>query len=110
MFNPFFKNHGPIKISEIIKLLNININNQHKDKEIQGYKKGKTPPPIIVRKEPQENEGKYDFAHFFSNTKEEPIIFPIKKNKNPAAFEARDLAQKKRIARMKKKIKEEMLQ
>ena len=38
MFNPFFKNHGPIKISEIIKLLNININNQHKDKEIQDIK------------------------------------------------------------------------
>ena len=51
-----------------------------------------------------------DFAHFFSNTKEEPILFPIKKNKNPAAFEARDLAQKKRIARMKKKIKDEQFE
>ncbi len=38
MFNPFFKNHGPIKISEIIKLLNININNKYEDKEIQDIK------------------------------------------------------------------------
>ena len=38
MSNPFFKNHGPIKISEIIKLLNININDQYKDQEIQDIK------------------------------------------------------------------------
>ena len=38
MSNPFFKNHGPIKISEIIKLLNININDQYKDQEIKDIK------------------------------------------------------------------------
>ena len=38
MSNPFFKNHGPIKISEIIKLLHININDQYKDQEIQDIK------------------------------------------------------------------------
>ncbi len=38
MFNPFFKNHGPIKISEIIKSLNININNKYEDIEIQDIK------------------------------------------------------------------------
>ena len=38
MSNPFFKNHGPIKISEIIKLLRININDQYKDQEIQDIK------------------------------------------------------------------------
>ena len=38
MSNPFFKNHGPIKISEIVKLLNININNKYKDKEIKDIK------------------------------------------------------------------------
>ena len=35
MPNPFFKNCGPFKISEIIKILNINFNDSYKDKEIK---------------------------------------------------------------------------
>ena len=35
MSNPFFKNHGPYKISEIIKSLNVNITKTYKDKDIQ---------------------------------------------------------------------------
>ena len=38
MSNPFFKNHGPIKLSEIIKSLNINIGESYKDKEIHDIK------------------------------------------------------------------------
>ena len=38
MFNPFFKNYGPIKVSEIIRSLNINANNLFKDKEINDIK------------------------------------------------------------------------
>ena len=34
MSNPFFKNYGPYKISEIIKSLNINIFEKYEDKEI----------------------------------------------------------------------------
>ena len=33
MSNPFFKNCGPIKVSEIIRSLNINVKNLSKDKE-----------------------------------------------------------------------------
>ena len=38
MTNPFFKNHGPIQISEIIQSLNINIDNYNSDKKIQDIK------------------------------------------------------------------------
>ena len=38
MVNPFFKNHGPLKISEILKFINININTLIKDKEIYDIK------------------------------------------------------------------------
>ncbi len=38
MFNPFFKNFGPIKISEIVKILDININLTDKDFEIYDIK------------------------------------------------------------------------
>ena len=38
MDNPFFKNHGPILISDIIKFLDIKINNLKTDKEIQDIK------------------------------------------------------------------------
>ncbi len=38
MSNPFFKNHGPKKISELIKFLDLNTNNQFEDKEIKDIK------------------------------------------------------------------------
>ena len=38
MTNPFFKNHGPIKISEIIQSLNINIDNYNSNIKIQDIK------------------------------------------------------------------------
>ena len=38
MTNPFFKNCGPIKVSEIIRSLNINAKNSFKDKEIHDIK------------------------------------------------------------------------
>ena len=38
MPNPFFKNHGPIKLSKIVSLLNININNSYNDNEINDIK------------------------------------------------------------------------
>ena len=38
MPNPFFKNHGPLKISDLIKLLNLNIENLNHDKEILDIK------------------------------------------------------------------------
>jgi len=38
MLNPFFKNQGPFKISEVIKSLNLNINDLQKDKEIHDIK------------------------------------------------------------------------
>ena len=38
MSNPFFKNYGPYKISEIIKFLNINTAEIYKDKEIHDIK------------------------------------------------------------------------
>ncbi len=38
MSNPFFKNHGPLKISKIVKFLNLNINNLNKDTEIKDIK------------------------------------------------------------------------
>ena len=38
MSNPFFKNHGPLKISEIIKSLNINVAEEYKNKEIYDIK------------------------------------------------------------------------
>ena len=38
MSNPFFKNNGPYKISEIIKSLNINTGETYKDKEIYDIK------------------------------------------------------------------------
>ena len=37
MLNPFFKNNGPLKISEIVKLLNLNINLDH-NREINDIK------------------------------------------------------------------------
>ena len=38
MSHPFFKNCGPIKVSEIIQSLNINTNNSYEDKEIYDIK------------------------------------------------------------------------
>ena len=38
MSNPFFKNHGPLKISEITNLLNINFDNLSRDLEIYDVK------------------------------------------------------------------------
>ena len=38
MNNPFFKNKGPLKFSDIIKILNLNINNPDRDKEILDIK------------------------------------------------------------------------
>ena len=38
MSNPFFKYCGPLKISEIIKTLNINLDEKYKDKEIHDIK------------------------------------------------------------------------
>ena len=38
MPNPFFKNHGPFKISDLINLLNLNIENLNLDKEILDIK------------------------------------------------------------------------
>ena len=38
MFNPFFKNHGPLMISEIIQSLNINMDITYQDKEIHDIK------------------------------------------------------------------------
>ena len=34
MSNPFFKNHGPFKVSEIVKILNINIDKPYNEKKI----------------------------------------------------------------------------
>ena len=38
MINPFFKNHGPLKISEIIKFLNLKKNNLNKDFKVYDIK------------------------------------------------------------------------
>ena len=38
MSNPFFKNQGPFKISKIVELLNLNIDNFNKDHEINDIK------------------------------------------------------------------------
>ncbi len=38
MSNPFFKNHGPFRVSEITRLLNININNSYINKEVHDIK------------------------------------------------------------------------
>ena len=38
MVNPFFKSHGPLKLSEIVNSLNININDSYKDNEINDIK------------------------------------------------------------------------
>ena len=38
MSNPFFKNHGPIKVSDITRSLNLNINNIDNHKEINDIK------------------------------------------------------------------------
>ena len=38
MTHPFFKCQGPIKVSKILKYLNININNLNKDNEIRDIK------------------------------------------------------------------------
>jgi len=38
MSNPFFKNHGPLMLSEVIKSLNINVDVKYKDKEIYDIK------------------------------------------------------------------------
>ena len=38
MSNPFFKNHGPLKISDVIKLLKLNIKNLNHNQEIKDIK------------------------------------------------------------------------
>ena len=38
MSNPFFKNHGPFYVSEILKLLDIKINEINKDSELNDIK------------------------------------------------------------------------
>ena len=38
MFNPFFKNHGPIKISQIKSILNLNFNYLNNDQEVTDIK------------------------------------------------------------------------
>ena len=38
MSNPFFKNHGPFKLSEISNFLNINIDNSLNEKKIHDIK------------------------------------------------------------------------
>jgi len=38
MSNPFFKNHGPYKISKIIKSLNLNIDNSYNEKKVHDIK------------------------------------------------------------------------
>ena len=38
MPHPFFKNNGPLKVSEIIKFLNLNIKNIDQDKQIYDIK------------------------------------------------------------------------
>ena len=38
MLNHFFKNHGPLKIDEILKILEININLQNKSQEVKDIK------------------------------------------------------------------------
>ena len=38
MLNPFFKNYGPIPISEIIKYLNIKVDELNTDQEISDIK------------------------------------------------------------------------
>ena len=38
MSNPFFKNYGPLKISEVLKSLNISFNNSNNDQEIKDIK------------------------------------------------------------------------
>ena len=38
MSNPFFKNHGPILVSDIYKLINIEIGNVKKDIELNDIK------------------------------------------------------------------------
>ena len=60
MFHPFFKNHGPFKVSEIVNLLNININHSLNEKEI------------------------YDIKDLFSSTKNDITFFHSKKYKDIA--------------------------
>ena len=60
MTNIFFKNHGPIKISEIVKILNLNIGIPHQDFEIN------------------------DIKDLFSSKKNEITFFHSKKYKNLA--------------------------
>ena len=36
MVNPFFKNNGPLKISEVINVLNLKFNDLNKDQEVNG--------------------------------------------------------------------------
>ena len=38
MTNPFFKNHGPINILEIIKLLNINLDKKIENQNVDDVK------------------------------------------------------------------------
>ena len=38
MSNPFFKNHGPINISEILKFLNLKSNDLIKDQKVSDIK------------------------------------------------------------------------
>ena len=60
MSHPFFKNHGPFKISEIVNLLNINFDNSFNEKEI------------------------YDIKDLFSSTKNDITFFHSKKYKDIA--------------------------
>ena len=45
MSNPFFKNQGPLKVSKIIKSLNINVDEAYKDKDIHDIN---PPPPTAI--------------------------------------------------------------
>ena len=60
MSNPFFKNHGPLKLSEIINILNIDIDATHRDKKI------------------------HDINDLFSSNENDVTFFHSKKYKNDA--------------------------
>ena len=60
MHHPFFKNQGPIKVSEIVNYLNININTINEDKQI------------------------YDIKDLASSTKNDITFFHSKKYKDVA--------------------------
>ena len=48
MFHPFFKNHGPISVSEIVKYLNIKIDNLNLDQNITDIKDGRKPNTLVA--------------------------------------------------------------